>query len=51
MRGKRIWVEEPEGKKSLRRPRRSWDDNIKMDVTERERGGMDWTDLADNSEQ
>jgi hypothetical protein len=28
----RVLVGKPEGKRSLRRPRRRWEDNIKMDV-------------------
>jgi hypothetical protein len=30
----RVLVVEPEGKRSLGRPRRRWEDNIKMDVQE-----------------
>ena len=36
----------PEGKSSLGRSRRGWEDNIKMDLQEVGRGVMDWTDLA-----
>ena len=28
------------------RPRRRWEDNIKMDLQEVECGGMDWIELA-----
>jgi hypothetical protein len=42
----RILVGKPEGKKPLGRPRRSWVDNIKMDLREIGLGGMDWIDLA-----
>jgi len=38
--GKRV------GKKPLRRPRRGWEDNIKMDLQEAGCGGMDWIELA-----
>jgi hypothetical protein len=31
----RILVGKPEGKRSLGRPRRRWEDNIKMDLRER----------------
>jgi hypothetical protein len=31
----------PEGKRSLGRPRRRWDDNIKMNLTEIGWSGMD----------
>jgi hypothetical protein len=39
-------VEKPEGKRPLGRPRRSWEDDIKMDLQEVRGGGMDWIDLA-----
>ena len=42
----RVLVGKPEGKRSLGRPRRSWEDNIKMDLQEVEYGGMDWIELA-----
>jgi len=34
------------GKRALGRPRRRWEDNIKMGLHEVGRGGMDWIDLA-----
>jgi len=37
----------PEGKRTLRRPRRRWEDNIKLDRQEAGWGGMDWIDLAE----
>ena len=36
----------PEVKRPLGRPRRRWEDNIKMDLQEAGCGGMDWIDLA-----
>ena len=30
----RVLVGKPEGKRTLRRPRRRWEDNIKMDLQE-----------------
>ena len=36
----------PEGKRPLGRPRRKWEDNIKMDLQEVGCGGMDWIELA-----
>jgi hypothetical protein len=42
----RILVGRPEGKRPRGRPRRRWEDNIKMDLREKEWDGMDWTDLA-----
>ena len=41
----------PEGKRPLRRPRRRWEDNIKMDLQEVGRGGMDWIDLAQDMDR
>ena len=35
-----------EGRGPLGRPRRRWEDNIKMDLQEVECGGIDWIDLA-----
>jgi hypothetical protein len=35
-----------EGKRSLGRPRRRWEDNIKMDLQEVGFGVMDWIELA-----
>jgi hypothetical protein len=42
----RILVGKPEEKRLLGRPRRRWEDNIKMDLGEIGWGGMDWVDLA-----
>jgi hypothetical protein len=41
-----ILVGKPEEKRSLGRPRRRWEDNIKMDVRKVGWGGMEWNDLA-----
>jgi hypothetical protein len=38
----RIFVGQPEGKRSLGRPTRGRKDNIKMDLRETRWGGMDW---------
>jgi len=40
----RVLVSKPEGKKLLGRPRRKWEDNIKMNLQELGCGGMDWID-------
>jgi hypothetical protein len=40
-----------EGKIPLGRPRRRWEDNIKMDVREIGWGGMVWIDLAKDRDQ
>jgi len=42
----RVLVGKPEGKRPLGRPRRRWEDNIKMDLQEVGCGGMDWLELA-----
>jgi hypothetical protein len=47
----RISVGKPEGKRSLGRPGRRLEDNIKMDLREIGWGGMDWINLAQDSEQ
>jgi hypothetical protein len=44
-------VGKPEGKRPLGRPRRRWEDNIRMDLREIGRGGMDWIDLAQDGDQ
>jgi len=41
-----LLVGKPEGKRPLGRPRRRWEDNIKMGLEEMGRGNMDWMDLA-----
>jgi hypothetical protein len=42
----RVLVGKPEGKKPLRRPRRRWENNVKMDFQEAECGVMDWIELV-----
>jgi hypothetical protein len=41
----RLLVGNPEEKRPLGRTRRRWLDDIKMDVGERECGGVDWIEL------
>jgi hypothetical protein len=41
----RVLVEKPERRRQLGRPRRRWEDNIKMDLREVEWGGLEWIDL------
>jgi hypothetical protein len=45
-----ILVGKPEGKRPLGRLRRRWVDSIKMDLNELEWDGIDWIDLAQNSD-
>jgi len=40
----------PEWKRPLGRPRRSWEDNIKMDIQEVWCGGVDWIELVQGRE-
>ena len=47
----RILVGKPEGKRSLRRPRRRWEDNIRMDLREVDCDPEDWIALAEDREQ
>jgi len=42
----RFLVGKPQGKRPLGRPRRRWEDNIKMDLQEVGCGSMDWLKLA-----
>ena len=42
----RLLVGKPEGKRPLGRPRRRWEDNIKMDLQKVGGGRGDWMDLA-----
>jgi hypothetical protein len=44
-------VGKPEGKRPLGRPRRRWEDNIRMDFREIGWGGMDWIDLTQDRYQ
>ena len=46
----RVLVGKPEGKRSLERPRRRWEDNIKMDLRE-VGGGGDWMELAQDRDR
>jgi len=46
----RVLVGKPEGKRTLGRPRRRWEDNIKMDLREVGRGG-DWIEVAQDSDR
>ena len=43
-------VKKPEGKRPLERPRRRWEDNIMMDLQEVGCGGMDWIELAQDTD-
>jgi len=47
----RVLVEKPEGKRTLRRPRRRWEDNIKMDLQEVGCEVMDRIELAQDRDR
>jgi hypothetical protein len=42
----RVLVGKPEGRRPLGRPRRRWEDNIRIDLREVECGCVDWMELA-----
>jgi len=44
-------VGKPEGKRTLGRTRRRWEDNIKMDIQEVGRRSMDWIELAQDRDR
>jgi hypothetical protein len=46
----RILVGRPEGRRPLGRPRRRWEDNIKVDLEE-VGWGMDWIELAEDRDR
>jgi len=47
----RVLVGKPEGRRPLGRPRRRWEDNIKMDLQELGCKGMDWIELAEDRDR
>jgi hypothetical protein len=47
----RVLVGKPEGKRTFRRPRPRWENNIKMYLQEVGCGGMDWLELAQNRDR
>ena len=47
----RVPVGKPEGKGPMGRPRRRWEDNIKMDLQEVGRGCEDWIELAQDRDR
>ena len=47
----RVLVEKPEEKRPLGRPRRRWDDRMKMDLQEVGCGDRDWIELAQDRDR
>ena len=47
----RVLVGKPEGKRPLRRPRRRWEDNIKIDLQEVGGSRGDWMELAQDRDR
>jgi len=47
----RVLVGRPEGKRPLGRPRRRWEDNIKMDLQEVGKSCEDWMELAQDRDR
>jgi hypothetical protein len=47
----RVLVGKPEGKRTLERPRRRWEDGIKMDLREIGWGGVEWIHLAQDRDR
>ena len=47
----RVLVGKPEGKRPLRRPRRRWVNNIRMDLQEMGCGYVDWIGLAQDRDR
>jgi hypothetical protein len=46
-----VLVGKPEGKSPLGRPRRRWEDNIKICLQEGKCGSMDWIELAQDRDR
>jgi hypothetical protein len=46
-----VLVGKPEGKRPLGRPRRRWEDGIRMDLREIDLGGVDWIRLSQDRDR
>jgi hypothetical protein len=47
----RVFMGKPEGKRPLGRPKRRWEDGIRMDLREIVRGSVDWIHLAQDRDR
>ena len=47
----KVLAGKPEERRPLGRPRRRWEDNIKMDLQEVGRGCGDWMELAEDTDR
>jgi hypothetical protein len=47
----RVLVGKPGGKRPMGRPRRRWEDNIKIDLQEAGGGGGDWMELSQDRDR
>ena len=47
----KVLVGKPEGRRPLGRPRRRWEDNVKMDLEEVGKGCGDWMELAQDRDR
>jgi hypothetical protein len=46
-----VLVGKPEGKRPIGRPRRRWEDGIRMDLEEIDWGGVEWIHLAQDRDR
>jgi hypothetical protein len=47
----RLLMRKPEGKRPLERPRRRWEDGIRMDLRETDWGSVDWIQMAQDRDR
>jgi hypothetical protein len=47
----KVLVGKPEGKRPLERPRRKWEDNIKLELQKVGGGRVDWMELAQDRDR
>jgi hypothetical protein len=47
----KVLVGNPEGRRPLGRPRRRWEDGVRMDLREIDLGGVDWIRLSQDRDR